>query len=251
MSINVYVSTQRYNRNYARFLIFLRRNGTINQRLYILYVRLATNLLQITEFTIKRAGKSKSIPRRTCTGTGSRYLTSHHVCAALQLQGRLDDAALSVWRMSCQTHWNRWKSTAHCYRVTCLSTAGRVYLPITRQKKNPSNCSMITPDLHRSHPDLDVQMVPVSVMFGRSPGVRRAKSTRLYACSTAFRNSSLFRLGRDSFVRFSPLVSLRRMATEHGTDKIIAQKLARVARMHFARQRLAAVGPAPACAGSV
>jgi glycerol-3-phosphate O-acyltransferase len=30
---------------------------------------------------------------------------------------------------------------------------------------------------------------------------------------------------------------------EHGTDKIIAQKLARVARMHFARQRLAAVGP--------
>ncbi len=25
-------------------------------------------------------------------------------------------------------------------------------------------------DLHRNHPDLDVQMVPVSVMFGRSPG---------------------------------------------------------------------------------
>ncbi len=33
------------------------------------------------------------------------------------------------------------------------------------------------------------------------------------------------------------------MADEHGTDKIIAQKLARVARMHFARQRPAAVGP--------
>lgn len=33
------------------------------------------------------------------------------------------------------------------------------------------------------------------------------------------------------------------MATEHGTDKTIAQKLARVARMHFSRQRLAAVGP--------
>ncbi|WP_252681288.1 hypothetical protein, partial [Shigella flexneri] len=49
--------------------------------------------------------------------------------------------------------------------------------------------------------------------------------------------------GRDSFVRFSPSVSLRRMADEHGTDKTIAQKLARVARMHFARQRLAAVGP--------
>ncbi len=40
-------------------------------------------------------------------------------------------------------------------------------------------------------------------------------------------------LGRDSFVRFSPSVSLRRMADEHGTDKTIAQKLARVARMHL------------------
>ncbi|PIN63616.1 hypothetical protein CKQ90_34720, partial [Klebsiella pneumoniae] len=35
------------------------------------------------------------------------------------------------------------------------------------------------------------------------------------------------------FVRFSPSVSLRRMADEHGTDKIIAQKLARVARRNF------------------
>lgn len=49
-------------------------------------------------------------------------------------------------------------------------------------------------------------------------------------------------LGRDSFVRFSPSVSLRRMADEHGTDKTIAQKLARVARMHFA-VNAAAVGP--------
>ena len=50
-------------------------------------------------------------------------------------------------------------------------------------------------------------------------------------------------LGRDSFVRFSPSVSLRRMADEHGTDKTIAQKLARVARMHFCPSTPAAVGP--------
>jgi glycerol-3-phosphate O-acyltransferase len=30
-------------------------------------------------------------------------------------------------------------------------------------------------DLHRNHPDLDVQMVPVSVMFGRRRGVKKAK----------------------------------------------------------------------------
>src|SRR5699024_4137307 len=37
--------------------------------------------------------------------------------------------------------------------------------------------------------------------------------------------------------------SMRQMANEHGTDTSIARKLARVARIHFSRQRLAAVGP--------
>ncbi|KGQ11086.1 Glycerol-3-phosphate acyltransferase [Beauveria bassiana D1-5] len=99
-------------------------------------------------------------------------------------------------------------------------------------------------DLHRSNPDLDVQMVPVSVMFGRSPGREKGEiNPPLRTLNGIQKFFAVSWLGRDSFVRFSPPVSLRRMATEHGTDKIIAQKLARVARTHFARQRLAAVGP--------
>ncbi|EGT4354962.1 glycerol-3-phosphate 1-O-acyltransferase PlsB [Cronobacter sakazakii] len=99
-------------------------------------------------------------------------------------------------------------------------------------------------DLHRSNPDLDVQMVPVSVMFGRSPGREKSEENPpLRMLNGIQKFFAVSWLGRDSFVRFSPPVSLRRMATEHGTDKRIAQKLARVARMHFARQRLAAVGP--------
>jgi glycerol-3-phosphate O-acyltransferase len=47
-------------------------------------------------------------------------------------------------------------------------------------------------DLHRSNPDLDVQMVPVSVMFGRRPVVKKAKRIRRCVCSTASRNSSRF-----------------------------------------------------------
>ncbi|CAK1882819.1 glycerol-3-phosphate 1-O-acyltransferase [Vibrio crassostreae] len=49
--------------------------------------------------------------------------------------------------------------------------------------------------------------------------------------------------GRDCLVRFSPVVSLRYMANSHGTDSTIAHKLARVARIHFSRQKLAASGP--------
>lgn len=49
--------------------------------------------------------------------------------------------------------------------------------------------------------------------------------------------------GRDTFVRFSQAVSLRYMVVEHGSDEKIAQKLARVAKMHFAKQRISATGP--------
>ncbi len=81
-------------------------------------------------------------------------------------------------------------------------------------------------DLHRNHPDLDVQMVPVSVMFGRSPGREKGEvNPPLRMLNGIQKFFAVSWLGRDSFVRFSPSVSLRRMADEHGTDKIIAQKL--------------------------
>jgi len=100
-------------------------------------------------------------------------------------------------------------------------------------------------DLHRSNAQLDVQMLPVSVMFGRAPGreIQGEAQPHLRILNGIEKFFAILWHGRDSFVRFSPTVSLRQMATEHGTDKSIAQKLARVARIHFARQRLAAVGP--------
>ncbi|MDN5987757.1 MAG: glycerol-3-phosphate 1-O-acyltransferase PlsB, partial [Hafniaceae bacterium] len=99
-------------------------------------------------------------------------------------------------------------------------------------------------DLHRNNPSLDIQMIPVSVMFGRSPGREgHSGAPQLRLLNGIQKFFAVIWLGRDSFVRFSNVVSLRYMADEHGTDQTIAQKLARVARMHFSRQRLAAVGP--------
>ena len=100
-------------------------------------------------------------------------------------------------------------------------------------------------DLHRNNPQLDVQMLPVAVMFGRAPGreIQGEPTPHLRVLNGVQKFFAILWHGRDSFVRFSSTVSLRQMATEHGTDKSIAQKLARVARIHFARQRLAAVGP--------
>ena len=71
-------------------------------------------------------------------------------------------------------------------------------------------------DLHRSNPDLDVQMVPVSVMFGRRPGREKGEENPpLRMLNGIQKFFAVSWLGRDSFVRFSPSVSLRRMADEH------------------------------------
>lgn len=99
-------------------------------------------------------------------------------------------------------------------------------------------------DLHRSNPNLDIQMLPASVMFGRSPGREgHTPAPPLRLLNGIQKFFAIIWLGRDSFVRFSPPVSMGLMAQEHGTDTIIANKLARVARIHYSRQRLAAVGP--------
>lgn len=100
-------------------------------------------------------------------------------------------------------------------------------------------------DLHRNNPSLDVQLVPVSVMFGRAPAREINDESRpiLREMNGIQKLWAIVWLGRDSFVRFSPSVSLRQMADVHGTDQSIATKLTRVAHIHFSRQRLAAVGP--------
>ncbi|UDG79559.1 glycerol-3-phosphate 1-O-acyltransferase PlsB [Candidatus Steffania adelgidicola] len=101
-------------------------------------------------------------------------------------------------------------------------------------------------NLHRSNPALDMQLVPVAVMFGRSPG---RESPSNYPLSKPYLLNGIEKFfavlwhGRDSFVRFSRPISLRDMAIEHGSDKSITHKLARVARIHFARQRLVTTGP--------
>ncbi|OOF35833.1 glycerol-3-phosphate 1-O-acyltransferase PlsB [Rodentibacter heidelbergensis] len=99
-------------------------------------------------------------------------------------------------------------------------------------------------ELHRTFADLDVQIVPVSVLWGRSPGHEdKAGLPNLRLLNGVQKTFAAIWFGRDTFVRFSQAVSLRYMVNEHGADEKMAQKLARVAKMHFARQRISATGP--------
>ncbi|CUX96716.1 glycerol-3-phosphate 1-O-acyltransferase PlsB [Candidatus Doolittlea endobia] len=114
--------------------------------------------------------------------------------------------------------------------------------------KKPRSASLFRNylDLHRFNPTLDVQLVPVSVMFGRSPGRESQadkQASQLHLLNGIKKFFTVLWLGRDSFVRFLRPLSLRYIANEHGTDKSRARKLARVVCMRFARQRLVSVGP--------
>lgn len=103
-------------------------------------------------------------------------------------------------------------------------------------------------DLHKQDPELDIQLVPVTLFWGRAPGREEEEVSSLNIISALAPNMLKKALivalkGRENLVRFSPPVSLRYMADKHGTDQAIAHKLARVARVHFGRQQLAATGP--------
>ncbi|MBU3020300.1 glycerol-3-phosphate 1-O-acyltransferase PlsB [Aestuariibacter sp. A3R04] len=101
--------------------------------------------------------------------------------------------------------------------------------------------------LHRDHDDVDVQVVPVFVSWGRAPGKGTPGLSDLIAhhASPSWLRKLfivLF-LGRDNFINFSKAVSAREMSTQRGSDESIAHKLVRVASTHFHRKRQSMTGP--------
>ncbi|WMY94765.1 MAG: glycerol-3-phosphate 1-O-acyltransferase PlsB [Arsenophonus sp.] len=99
-------------------------------------------------------------------------------------------------------------------------------------------------DLHFNNPELNIQLLPVSVMFGRAPGRKtHFKKSSLHFPYGIQKFLSIIWLGRDTFVSFSHRIFLQKIVYEHGSDKFIVTKLIRVARIHYLRKRLAAIGP--------
>ena len=101
--------------------------------------------------------------------------------------------------------------------------------------------------LHRQNPELDIQIVPVSILWGRAPD----KNTSGWSDVIANQVSPswlrkffivLF-LGRDNLVCYSKAVSSRKMLELKGSDEEIAHKLIRVAGTHFYRRHQTLTGP--------
>ncbi|WP_294834282.1 glycerol-3-phosphate 1-O-acyltransferase PlsB [uncultured Gilliamella sp.] len=97
---------------------------------------------------------------------------------------------------------------------------------------------------HQQNEDLDIQMLPVSVMFGRSPDKEDKKKPTLQVLGATYKLYKIMVSGRDCYTRFSRTVSFKALQNDKQQDiSVLAHKLARVARIHFAKQRMASVGP--------
>ena len=101
--------------------------------------------------------------------------------------------------------------------------------------------------LHKDQPELDVQLIPAGVFWGRQAGEEAHAGNTMTGDLDNPGHWRKFWLvifsGRQVLLRFSRSVSLGTMARDHGTDMRIAHKLARVARVHFVRMRHAVAGP--------
>ncbi|WP_337879993.1 glycerol-3-phosphate 1-O-acyltransferase PlsB [Rheinheimera sp.] len=96
------------------------------------------------------------------------------------------------------------------------------------------------------HPELQAQLVPVSVLWGRAPGKENSIKSVLGESESPSWLAKLFIVlisGRHTLVRFSLPVSVAQMVAQTDVNTDTAHKLLRVARVHFFRQRLAATGP--------
>jgi len=104
----------------------------------------------------------------------------------------------------------------------------------------------------RRNPDLDAQVIPVSVFWGRSPHKEKAPMKLLFSESWApagriRKMLIILAHGRQTLVQFSQPVSLRDFVNEATADGLdnerTVRKLSRVLRVHMRRLRAATIGP--------
>jgi len=133
-------------------------------------------------------------------------------------------------------------------RTLCLTKPTSV-LGLKRGQTSALNQGLAMLNQHDTDKELDVQLIPVNLVWGRTPTQEKnnANVSSLLAeqeSPTWFRKLFIILfLGRDSLIRFSEALSLRQMSDHHGNDEATAHKLLRVARFHFHRQNIAAKGP--------
>lgn len=120
---------------------------------------------------------------------------------------------------------------------------------VSRQRRaiTPARLQRLVAGL-KQNPDLDVQLVPVSVFWGRQPEKENSLWRIIFSDNWSppgFIKKFFIILtqGRDLYVQFSSPLSLRVLVDQGRSDDQIVRKTSRILRVHFRRQQEAAIGP--------
>lgn len=103
-------------------------------------------------------------------------------------------------------------------------------------------------DTLRTHPDLNLQLVPVSIFVGRAPdrqsGWFRVLFSENWVVVGRFRRLlALLLNGRHTIVQFAAPISLRGVLDDERDAPNTLRKVSRVLRVHFQRVRALVIGP--------
>ena len=100
----------------------------------------------------------------------------------------------------------------------------------------------------REDPALDIQLVPVSVFWGRRPEKENSLwkivfSDNWSAPGLLKKMLIVLTQGRQLLIHFSPPMSLRQLVSESDDAQRVSRKAQRILRVHFRRQQEAVIGP--------
>ena len=121
---------------------------------------------------------------------------------------------------------------------------------IFRRPQNRRHSEMLRQMIETAwdNPELDIQLVPVTVLVGQRPGKDSGLTKALFSENWELggrtrRFFSTLVNGRKTFVQYSRPISLQALAAE-GLDRDVAlRKISRILRVHFKRVKTAAIGP--------
>ncbi len=166
--------------------------------------------------------------------SASDIVALHYACKTLNLPDPLEQVEING---------------QYYYRTLCLEKPCSIFKTRKQKPTSAIHQGLSLLDQHDKNSDLDVQLIPANLIWGRTPTKEHNNATMGTILADQESPSWLrkffivFFLGRYNIVRFSEALSFRFMADNHGTDTKAAQKLLRVARFHFHKQNIAAKGP--------
>ena len=97
-------------------------------------------------------------------------------------------------------------------------------------------------------PERDIQLVPVSIFWGRTPDKEQSALKLLFdwnfSLGGRFRKFMATLIhGRNTLVHLNPVMSLRELADEGNDHARTLRKIGRILRVHFRQQRTSVIGP--------